>query len=328
MTSRVRANHAATSTISASLSPGQCRLSPPSRKYPVPSRDQNVPNDASITPTPYFSVFSGMRDSGVRRATPSATTTMPATMAPAIAIPSASADSPKVTTMKTTSTPSRKTPLSETMNANRSMPAYVVRSASRAASVCSAYSSSSLCSALRPAARRHALRSHCRPKISRRAPITSCRSDSDNHVLIAMPRTAVNAVSATRAAMVPAIADFQLRVTPIASTIVNASTNSTNDATNTALNSATVVASMSQNESRATVDGQHDSGEEARGRRQEERGGAAELLRLAIAAQGDSLLLVRPRCSGVVRHRVELLCALRVDAAGQQPLTRMPRGPS
>jgi hypothetical protein len=48
----------------------------------------------------------------------------------------------------------------------------------RAASTSSRKVSSSSCSALRPAARRIALRSHCRPKMSSSEPTTSCSSAS------------------------------------------------------------------------------------------------------------------------------------------------------
>src|SRR5690348_2784568 len=143
--------------------------------------------------------------------------------------------------MKTISTPSRKTPLKLTTNANQSSPNRLVRAASRAACVCSAYSAASSWSALRPEERKIALRNHCRPKISNRVPTASCSAASGSQVTRAYPATAVNAASATTARAVPAQADRQLRVTPIANTMVRASTNSTNDAANTVTASPTTA---------------------------------------------------------------------------------------
>ncbi len=63
-----------------------------------------------------------------------------------------------------------------------------------------------------------------------RVPTTSCRTAGGSHVLRAYPAAAVKAARATSAAAVPASADRHPRVTPMARTMVRASTNSTNEA--------------------------------------------------------------------------------------------------
>src|SRR3954464_9541202 len=85
---------------------------------------------------------------------------------------------------------------------------------------------SSSWSALRPAARRIALRSHCRPKTSRKAPTTS-RSVSSGITVSAGPSTATTTASRTTAAATPVRLDRQPRAIPAARTIVRASTIST-----------------------------------------------------------------------------------------------------
>jgi hypothetical protein len=92
----------------------------------------------------------------------------------------------------------------------------------------------SSCKVARPAARRMALRSHCRRKSSRSVPIASWSTDSEIQWISATPATAVTAVNANRAATVPARAARQLRLSPMARTMVNASTNSAADARNVA----------------------------------------------------------------------------------------------
>ena len=84
---------------------------------PAPSAAQNVPNDVSITPTAYFSVFSGTRLSGARASTPATTTTTIATTAAITASGTLSWLLPNVTTMNATSSPSSSTPLKLTVNA-------------------------------------------------------------------------------------------------------------------------------------------------------------------------------------------------------------------
>src|SRR5882757_6550202 len=93
----------ATSGRMARSLPGQCA--------PAPSAPQNVPNVVSMIPTPYFSVFSGTRDSGERSATPATTTTTTAAAAAIAASPILPWLVPKVSTMNATSSPSSSTPL-------------------------------------------------------------------------------------------------------------------------------------------------------------------------------------------------------------------------
>jgi hypothetical protein len=76
------------------------------------------------------------------------------------------------------------------------------------------------------------LRSHCRPKINSRPPTTT-RSTSIGSEVMVGPSAATITVSASVAAPTPLIADGQLRVAPMARTIVNASTASTVQARNT-----------------------------------------------------------------------------------------------
>ena len=63
----------------------------------------------------------------------------------------------------------------------------------------------------------------------------SCRSDLETYACSATPATATTAASATIASAVPTSADFQLRVIPMARTIVRASMHSTAEAKKTAV---------------------------------------------------------------------------------------------
>src|SRR5260221_280674 len=91
---------------------------------------------------------------------------------------------------------------------------------------------SSSCRAFNPAARRIALRSHCRPKIKSKPPTTT-RMKSSGRTVNVGPRRATTTPSATTAAPTPPIAEDQRRVIPTARTIASASTASTAQATNT-----------------------------------------------------------------------------------------------
>src|SRR6266508_2125108 len=238
---RLSSSHAASRPRMATVPPGQCRLWPPPRTMPSPSTDQKVPKLASIRPTPYFRVFSGTRASGRWAAAPRAITATPATAAPTAATGTLPAFSPKVITMKTTSTPSRNTPLNETTNENQSRPSRVPESAAAAAAVWEANAASSSWVASRPDERRIALRSHWRPNTSSRLPTTSCSSASGSQVVSAYPAARVKAASAATAAATPERAERQLRVAPIASTMVSASTNSTKDAVKVATSRPSVT---------------------------------------------------------------------------------------
>src|SRR6266496_608037 len=238
---RLSSSHAASRPRMATVPPGQCRLSPPPRTMPIPSTDQKVPKLVSIRPTPYFRVFSGTRASGRWAAAPRAITATPATAAPTAATGTLPAFSPKVITMKTTSTPSRNTPLNETTNENQSRPSRVPESAAAAAAVWEANAASSSWVASRPDERRIALRSHWRPNTSSRLPTTSCSSASGSQVVSAYPAARVKAASAATAAATPERAERQLRVAPIASTMVSASTNSTKDAVKVATSRPSVT---------------------------------------------------------------------------------------
>jgi hypothetical protein len=76
-----------------------------------------VPNEVSITPTAYLSVFSGTRLSGRCARAPAATTTMSAAAAAITASPRLFWLPPSVTTMNATSRPSSSTLLNATVKA-------------------------------------------------------------------------------------------------------------------------------------------------------------------------------------------------------------------
>ena len=82
------------------------------------------------------------------------------------------------------------------------------------------------------------MRSHCRPKINSRPPISTL-SRSIGSEVIARPSAATITASVRVAAPTPLSAEDQLRVLPTASTIVSASTASTVQARNTARASPT-----------------------------------------------------------------------------------------
>ena len=73
------------------------------------------------------------------------------------------------------------------------------------------------------------------------------------------------------------------------------------------------------------VDGQHHAGDERRRRREQEGRRPAELLRLAVAAQGDLRERLRLGGLGVTGRLVELGDPLGADATGQQPVDATPR---
>ncbi len=81
------------------------------------------------------------------------------------------------------------------------------------------------------------MRNHCSPKISN-SPPTTTRSASIGMVAIAGPSAPTMTARAPSAAATPHAADRQLRVTPTARTIVNASTISTAEARNAAATSS------------------------------------------------------------------------------------------
>src|SRR3954470_13371615 len=110
------------------------------------------------------------------------------------------------------------------------------RPAARAAASSAAKTAFSSWRGRNPLARRIALRSHCRPKISSSAPTTR-RSASIGMALTAGPSAATAAVRASSPVALPARAVRQPRASPAASTIVTASTPSTAVARKTATNS-------------------------------------------------------------------------------------------
>ena len=104
----------------------------------------------------------------------------------------------------------------------------------RAAAVSSAKAASSSCSGLAArAARRIALRSHCRPKISSRPPTTRCRTSIGSAVSAGPDRGDDRRPAPAARRRRRASAERQLRVVPTASTIVSASTASTAQARKT-----------------------------------------------------------------------------------------------
>src|SRR4051794_10784915 len=102
----------------ASMNAMRARIatSPPGHRAPAPSAPQKMPNEVSITPTAYLSVFSGTRLSGARTAIPTAATTTTAAAAARAASATLCWFEPKVTAMNATSRPSSSTPLNDSMN--------------------------------------------------------------------------------------------------------------------------------------------------------------------------------------------------------------------
>ena len=90
--------------------------SPAGQSAPAPSAPQKMPNEVSITPTAYLSVFSGTRASGPRTAMPAAPTITTAATAASAASPTLSWFAPNVTAMNATSRPSSSTPLKLSVN--------------------------------------------------------------------------------------------------------------------------------------------------------------------------------------------------------------------
>src|SRR6266540_3174781 len=125
--------------------------------------------------------------------------------------------------------------------APRAITATPATAAPTAAAVWEANAASSSWVASRPDERRIALRSHWRPNTSSRLPTTSCSSASGSQVVSAYPAARVKAASAATAAATPERAERQLRVAPIASTMVSASTNSTKDAVKVATSRPSVT---------------------------------------------------------------------------------------
>src|SRR5437870_13337921 len=88
----------------------------PGHSVPMPSPNQNTPNDESIAPTPNFIQFSGTAVSGCRSAAATAVTMTPAATATQIAAAMAETPfAPNEMTMKATSGPSRSTALYATI---------------------------------------------------------------------------------------------------------------------------------------------------------------------------------------------------------------------
>src|SRR6516225_10865124 len=93
---------------------------------------------------------------------------------------------------------------------------------------------SSSCRAMCPLPRRIALRSHERPRTSRSAPTTTRNASMGTYRINGTPTTTTRTPSTSAAATAPQIAERQPRLTPAATTRVNASTISTRLAPKTA----------------------------------------------------------------------------------------------
>ena len=148
----------------------------PGHLTPRPSPAQKVPNDVNIRPTTVFMAFSGTPASWRATTTPTPATTTMAAPAAALASPSWWSPPPRPRTMISTSRPSRNVPLKATTKpvaSTRPLPAVLGTSATVNASTCCLKMASSSCLALSPTARKTALRNHCKPKTSSRAPTTA-----------------------------------------------------------------------------------------------------------------------------------------------------------
>ena len=137
---------------------------------------------------------------------------------------------PNVMTMKTTSRPSSSTPLKVTTKANQSRPATALVAGPLRSLDLLAVGRVLVVQRLQPGRAEDRLAPPLQPEDQQSVPTTSCSRLSGNQRDERVAGGVVTPVNATSAAAMPASADLQPRVAPIASTIVNASTNSTAEA--------------------------------------------------------------------------------------------------